>query len=142
MRETMQPDGDDNVSVPRYISDAVIGVSIFDSGDKPEVVDGNIDPLVDLIEDTLLKDISFVSLTWTDGSPLVESFPSIVRSYSFPQSGETYFIEVRLQITVRFRCYFEPIAPNPLTDVVVTVVPTQGTTLPNDQSTMDIQLPQ
>jgi hypothetical protein len=142
MRETMQPDGDDNVSVPRYISDAVLGISVMDSGDKPTVIDGEIDPLVDLIEDTLLQDPSFVCLKWTDGQPLIESFPSIVRTYSFPQSSETYLIEARLLLTVRFRCYFEPLAPNPLTNVVVTVVPTKGTVLPDDQSTLDIELPQ
>jgi len=132
MQEDLNPDGDDNVSVPRYIADAILGLSIFDETTDPEVIDGNVDVLADLIEETLLTDISFVSLKDSTGAPLIESFPRLSRRYHFPSQGEKYFVECRLQLTVRYRCYFAPPTPTALTsvDVTSTPVPT-GAVVPN-----------
>lgn len=139
--ETMNPDGDDNVSVPSYIVDAVLSISVFDSAEKPEVLAGALDPLVDLIEDTLLQDITFVSLKDANGTFVIESFPQIRRSYSYPQAGESYYMEARLSLTVRFRAQFIPVTPTPLTDVMVDVQPFDQTVQsPNYVS--DIVLPQ
>lgn len=127
MGEVLTPDGDANVSVPRFVSDVVLGISVLHLAENPEALDGKLDTLVDLIEDTLLQDISFVSLKGEDGKDVIESFPQIQRRYSYPQNGESYYAEVRLQITVRFRCYFEPKATTPLTEVDVHVSPFDNT---------------
>jgi hypothetical protein len=123
LRETMQPDGDANVGPPRYIVDAVISVAVVDLASKPTVLEGSVDALVDAILNTLLTDGTFIDLRWTDGSPIIDSIPTIQRTYQFPQIGESYYLECRLQMTVRFMCFFEPVAPNMLTAVDVTPSP-------------------
>lgn len=127
VRETLNPDGDGNVSVPRFISDVTIGISVLDEAEKPSSLDGSLDAVVDLIEDTLLQDISFVSLKDDNGNAVIESFEQIQRSFSFPQNGEMYYAEARLQIIIRYRCYFEPVATTPLKDIDVHVSPFDGT---------------
>ncbi|WP_024340987.1 hypothetical protein [Bradyrhizobium japonicum] len=121
VREIMNTDGDGNVSVPRFISDVTLGISVLDEAEKPSSLDGSLDTLIDLIEDTLLQDISFVSLKDADGRAVIESFEQIQRSFNFPQLGESYYAEARLQMTVRYRCYFEPVATTPLAEVDVHV---------------------
>lgn len=141
LSENMEPDGDENVSVPRFISTVNLAMSVLESADKPDTADGALDPLVDLIEDTLLQDPSFVSLTDANGNALIESFPEIRRSYSFPQQGEAYFIEVRLVLSIKFRCFFEPKAPNALTEVDVDTKPFDGS-VQSGTYTTSITLPQ
>lgn len=119
MRESYNPDGDSNVGPPRYIVDAVISVAVIDLASKPDVLEGSVDARVDTILNTLLQDGTFIDLRWTDGKPILDSVPSIVRSYQFPQIGESYTLECRLQITFRFMCFFEPLAPNALLEVDV-----------------------
>jgi hypothetical protein len=119
MRENYQPDGDSNVGPPRYIVDAVISVAVIDLASKPDVLEGSVDARVDTVLNTLLQDGSFIDLRWTDGKPILDSVPAIVRSYQFPQIGESYTIECRLQMTFRFMCFFEPLAPNAFTAVDV-----------------------
>lgn len=124
VRETMNPDGDAAVGPPRFVSDVIIGISVVANAAKPEVADGWLDGLVDSIEDTLFRDPTFVGLLdIVSGKPIIEGFSQVVRSYEYPKDGEAYFIEVRLQITCRYRCYFDPNAPNALTEVAVTAQP-------------------
>lgn len=141
LSEQMDPDGDANVGPPRYLSTMHLGISVIDSADKPDVIDGNLDALVDLIENTLLQDITFVSLQDTNGNYLIESFAQIRRSFAFPQQSESYMIEARLDISIQYRCFFEPIAPNKLTDVDVDTQPFDGT-VQQPTYTTDIVLPQ
>lgn len=119
LRETYQPDGDANVGPPRYIVDAVISVAVLALASDTDVLEGSVDTLIDQILDALLTDGTFIDLRWTDGSPVLDSVPTIQRTYNFPQIGETYYLESRLQMTFRFMCYFEPKAPNAFTTVDV-----------------------
>lgn len=123
MRESYQQDGDANVGPPRYIVDAVISAAVIDLASKPDVLEGSVDAKVDAILNTLLQDGTFIDLRWTDGKPVIDSVPSIQRTYQFPQIGESYYLECRLQMTFRFMCFFEPLAPNALTTVAVTPNP-------------------
>lgn len=138
LRETMNADGDANVSAPRYISDVVIGISVIDNASSPAVLEGSVDTLIANILDTLLTDPTFVSLKDATGNFLTDSVPLIVRQYSFPTNGETYYLECRLQMTIRYFVNFPPNTPIALTDVMVTPSPQPS----NGTAIMDIPLPQ
>lgn len=140
LRETMNPDGDANTGPPRYIVDAFISVAVVDLATDPEVLEGSVDAKIDNIRDTLLRDHTFIDLRWTDGSAIIDSIPSITRTYQFPTNGEAYFLECRLQFQVRYFCYFDPIAPNALLEVDVDTQPFDGTVSP--AYTTSIPLPQ
>lgn len=143
MREQIDANGDANVvGVTNYMNQLTLGISVFESADKAELLDGAMDPLVDLIENTLLQDITYVNLRWTDGTTqIIEAFPTITRLYSFPNNGEFYLMECRLQITVEFRSQYLPITPTALTDVDVTVEPFDGS-VQSGNYVSDIVLPQ
>jgi len=142
MRENMSPDGDSNCGPPRFIADAVISFAVIDLASKPDVLDGSVDTAIDLIETTLLCDGSFIDLRDLNGQPIIDSITNISRSYQFPQIGETYYLECRLQITFRYFCFFEPVAPNLLTTVSVKASPNagDGTPIPTDPNNLDIIL--
>lgn len=139
----MRANGDPNVvGVGNYLNSLSLGISVFESADKAENLDGAMDPLVDLIENTLLEDITFVNLRYTDNiTPVIEAFPSITRAYAYPNNGEFYLMECRLLITIEFRSMYLPITPNPFTDVEVTVQPFDGT-VQQPNYVEDISLPQ
>lgn len=124
LREQYSPDGDAGVGPPRYVAEATIAAAVVDLSSKSSVLDGSIDTSVDLILDTLLCDPTFLDLRDSvTGNPIIESIPQITRTTRFPKEGETYYCEVSLQMTFRFRCFFEPLAPNTLTTVAVTAEP-------------------
>jgi hypothetical protein len=124
MRETMNPDGDANTVNPRFLVDAVISFMVQDLASKPEVMEGSVDVMVDLIENTILSDSTFLDLRdAASNQPIIEGVSQVTRTYSFPKDGETYFMECRLQMNFQFRCFFEPVAPNLLTSIVYTINP-------------------
>ncbi|MGY3278129.1 hypothetical protein [Bradyrhizobium sp. S3.7.6] len=123
IRENESQDGDANVGVPRYIDDAVIGISIMHTLTDPAVLDGAVDDMIDNIKNTLMQDYTFVSLKDANGDFMLDSIPNISRSYSFPNNGESYVIEGRLQMTFRFNVKYDPIFPNLLRKVMVDVRP-------------------
>jgi hypothetical protein len=120
LSERMTPDGDANVGVPRFVSEATIGISVVRGFADPVVIDGQIDVDVDAILDGLLCDPTFVGVP-PAGAGLFEGVTAINRRRLFPQSGETYFVETRLELTFMFRCDFEPALTVPLNEVAVSV---------------------
>lgn len=124
LREQYGPDGDPDVGPPRYVIDATIAVAVVDESSKPAVLNGSIDANVDRILDTLLCDPTFLDLRDSaSGQPIIESIPQITRTTRFPKEGETYYCEVSLQMTFRFRCLFEPLTPNDLKIIAVQAEP-------------------
>lgn len=122
LSERMTPNGDANVSIPRFIAEATIGVSVVRGFGDPVVLDGAIDADVDAILDALLSDPSFVGMP-PAGPGLFEGVTSITRRRLLPQQGETYFIELRLELTFQFHEEFEPRLPNWFEDIVLTAFP-------------------
>ena len=149
LRETMSPNGDPNVGEPSFKVEALIGISILDSASDPDVLDGCVDRLLDRVEDTLFTDPTFVRLNTPDqlqsagGVPLLEGFTQVVRTPTYHREGEEYYLELRLQISCQFRCYYAPVAPNALTQVAVTVQPfgPGATSQTGDTLTTEIDLP-
>jgi hypothetical protein len=122
--EDMGPDGDENVATPRYISDVVIGISVLDTASKEDVLEGSIDKTGSHILDLLLRDPTFLGLLDTESKqPIIESVPRIRRSHQVQKNGEAYYLELRLEMTFRYRCYFPPYAPNELLEIDVTAQP-------------------
>lgn len=140
IRETMNPDGDANVGVPRFIVDAVISFMVIDIATKPSVLEGSIDAIVDQIETTLLCDPTFVSLKDVGGNFLIDSIQQITRTYQFPNNGEAYYIECRLQMTFRFFVVFEPLTPNDLLKIDVTTQPMTDKVITGND-VLEIELP-
>jgi hypothetical protein len=122
LREQMSPDGDDNDGPPRYMVDAVIGIMLIDLAADPGVLEGKVDDKIDLIENTLLSDYTFLDLRDSaTNQPIIESVPQISRTYQFPRDGESYYVEARLQMTFRFRCKFPPVLLHDLNEIDVDV---------------------
>lgn len=106
------PDGDLNVGPPRFISDAVIAISVIEDAPKSEATRRKIEARMNRIKNVLFTDPSFIALTTRDGTPLLEGIARVRRTFSFPQQGETFYAEGRLHIVCRFRCNYPPVTPN------------------------------
>jgi len=146
LREDMTPNGDPNVGEPNFKVEATLGISILDDASSEDVLDGRVDKLLDRVEDTLFKDGTFVRLRTPDaptGTPLLEGFTRVTRTPTYHKDGESYYLEMRLQISCQFRCYYPPNAPNALTQVGVTVQPfgPGATSQTGDTLTTEIDLP-
>jgi hypothetical protein len=129
--EVMSPDGDENAGEPRFISDTVIGISVVRGFADPVALDGQVDIDVDTIEQKLLTDPTFVRF---GPSALFEGVTQITRRRLYPFEGETYFLELRLEMSFRSRVDFEPQITSPFAGVLMNTVPVGGT-----ESTLPIQ---
>lgn len=136
IRENFTPDGDSNVGPPRYIVDAVIGVMVMEESSTPSVLEGSMDALVDLIEDTILTDPTFLTIKDSNGEFLIDSVPNISRTYDFPKDGETQYIQARLQFTVRFMVIYPPVLTNNFNTMLLTVQPPNQGSVSGIASTM------
>jgi len=141
MRENYSSDGDGNVGPPRYIVDAVISISVTNLQSDPNALDTSVDNAVNDIEETLLCDGTFIDLRDLNNKPIIDSIPNITRTFQFPQNGETYYLECRLQMTFRFMCYFEPRAPNWFKTASVEVTSLENT-VSSGQASLEITLPE
>lgn len=108
LQDQMTPDGDSNAGAPSFIIDSTIGVSVIRGFDDPAYMAGQLDADADAIFSATLSDPDFVSFGL--GS-LFEGVERITRRLEFPKIGEAYFAELRLEMTFRHRCDFEPNVP-------------------------------
>jgi hypothetical protein len=115
--EQLQPDGDPNAGELKFVSTVTIGISVVRGFDDPATLSGDIDSDVDRIEDRLFTDPEFISF---GPNALFESISSVNRRRLYPQNGETYFAELRLEIAFVTRVAFEPSIPDQFEDVNVT----------------------
>jgi len=130
MGERLTPDGDAGAGEPSFVSEVTIGISDMRGFATPMVLDGQNDAAVDLIETRLLTDPTFVrgaDLSKAEDNParwpLFEAVTGITRRRVYPQDGETYFAELRLEMTFRTRVDFPPIVPDELHSIAVTLKP-------------------
>ena len=105
MGERLTPDGDDNAGTLDFESSVTLGVSVVRGFADPAVLDGSIDADVDAIEARLLTDPTFARF---GQDALFEAVTGLTRRRLYPQDGETYLAELRLEITFRTRVTFEP----------------------------------
>lgn len=104
--EEKNADGDDNVAEPRYEFRAVVGISVLKGYEKPEDLDDWVADEADAIETLLLTDTTFI--TFDPQHCLFEGVPRITRDRFFPQGGETYWCEMRVEMTFRGRVSYPP----------------------------------
>lgn len=130
MGETLTPDGDANAGEPHFEADITIGISIVEGYGTPEQIDGDVDEMITLIENALLTDPTFVrgvdpakAKDDPERYPLFEAVTRIQRRRLFPQEGEMYLGELRVEITFTKRVSFEPVIPDVLEHVVITARP-------------------
>lgn len=115
--EILTPDGDSNAGPPSFDADATIAVSIIRGFDDTDVLSGQIDADVDAVETALLTDPTFVRF---GPSGLFQSVERIQRRRLFPKDGETYFAELRLEITFRYTVTFDPTVPDAFIEARIT----------------------
>lgn len=108
--ETMTPDGDANAGDPHFMSHVTIGIGVVRGFDDTSVLDGRIDADITDIETKLLTDPTFVRL-WP--GTLFEGVIQITRRRLYPQDGETYFCELRLEMTFETRVEYPPAITSP-----------------------------
>jgi hypothetical protein len=114
LSETMSPDGDINAGVPHFISLVTIGISVIRGFEDTSFLDGKIDADISDIETKLLTDPTFVELVPT---ALFEGITQITRRRLYPQDGETYFCELRLEMTFQTRVDYPPDITTPFSGV-------------------------
>ena len=132
MSENMVPDGDANAGEPHYVSDVTVAISVIRGFDDPAVLAGSIDEDIDAIETKLLTDPKFVGF---GPNALFEAVPRIQRRRLYPNAGkdgETYFAELRLEMTFQTRCSFEPVIPDNFDGVTISARPWTHGHQPND----------
>ncbi|MBP2494709.1 hypothetical protein ABID82_006949 [Methylobacterium sp. PvP062] len=128
--ETETPEDEANIGPTRFISEVTVGISVVIGHQPPEQLDADLDDIVDRIRSHLLTDPTFVrgvdrSKDEDDPEryPLFEAVSKVRRGRVFPQDGETYFAEGRLEITFLARTNYEPVIPDLLEHVVITARP-------------------
>eukprot|EP01037_Dinobryon_pediforme_P017838 gene17838-18066_t len=122
LSENLVPDGDANAGEPKFEATTTIGISVVRGFTDPATLDGQIDTDVDAIENLLLTDSTFIG--WGAGVPVpFESISGITRRRQYPQNGETYFLELRLEIQFLTRVSYAPVINDLLTEIDVTVKP-------------------
>jgi hypothetical protein len=110
----------DGEGYPQFETTITIACSVVRGFDDPAVLDGIIDEDVNLIENTLLTDPSFI-IKGPDA--YFESIESMTRRRLYPQGGETYFSELRLEMEFLTRVDFRPVVPDDYRKTVVTTRP-------------------
>jgi hypothetical protein len=124
MGERLTPDGDANEGDIRFVSEITIGISDMRGFATPDVLEGQNDTAVDMIEARLLCDPEFTEM---DPDGLFEAVTGITRQRVYPQDGETYFAELRLQMVFQKRVEFAPEILDTLRRVAVTTRPASST---------------
>jgi hypothetical protein len=130
------PDGDGNVGEPRLIWDDTIGISVCRGFEDPAMMEGTIDAEVDNILNLLLTDATFSTF---GAGALWEALNSASRRWVFPQDGEAYFAELRLELTFRSRADYPPVVTANLTNVNIKTVFPVGANQQAIDGTLQVQ---
>lgn len=109
LNERMTPLGDDNASGMSFESEVTIAISVVRGGVPPVTLDQQADSDAGIIENMLLTDASFTRFgpdkSFPVGDirrePLFEAVTGISRRRIFPQTGEKYFVETRVEMSFR-----------------------------------------
>jgi len=130
--EVMSADEDATAGPPHFVHETTIHVSLLRGFGDALALDGQIDADADVVLARLLRD-PVLNL-------MFEGIDSVRRTRNFPQQGETYFVELRLEITVRYRSEWAPVIPDDFRSAVITVAPDNDTAA--EVVTTTINLPQ
>lgn len=107
--EVMSPDGDAVTGPPHFVHEATFHISIIRGSGDPVVTDGQSDADMDLVQETLLRSPALMAL--------FEGITSVRRTQDWPQEGDTYYTELKLEITVQYRSIWNPVFTNDLNEI-------------------------
>lgn len=146
--ERMTPIGDDNESGLSFDSEVTIGVSVVRGFAKAIELDLKVDDDADLIQQLLMGNADFtrfgVNKSLPEGDPdrdpYFEAVTGITRRRMYPQSGETFLVEVRLEFSFRTSVDFEVCIPDALKTVSVRARPA-GSNEETPQAGAEIKFP-
>lgn len=119
VNESLVPDGDANAAEPKFEATSTIAVSVVRGLQDPSVLDGQIDADVDVIEELLLTDPTFVNHS-PDNPAAFESVRGITRRRVYPPHGDTFLCELRLEFQFFNRISYPPVVTDDLATVAVT----------------------
>lgn len=135
LNERLTPNGDDNTGPLTFDSEVTIGISVVRGFAAPNVLDTQADADVDLIEQILLCDPDFTKFA----DPLFEAVTGITRRRLYPQAGESYLVEVRIEMSFRTSVDFETRLPSSIfASLGVTVQPAGSTSAPSPEGTISV----
>ncbi|WP_407529431.1 hypothetical protein [Methylobacterium oryzisoli] len=133
LREVRVPDGDANHGEPRFVNDLTLGVVItIDSGDQNR--------LESVLADYTNRTINLI-LTDPDFVADLEGIVGLSESQSFPPSGETYYGEARVEMTVQYRTKFEPLVEDDFLRTRITTRPINHPDAPAIRTTINHRQP-
>jgi hypothetical protein len=115
-------DEDATAGPPHFVHSATYHVSVLRGLDDPDTLDGKIDADLDTIQNLLLRNVAL--------NQMIEGVTAMRRSRAFPQDGETYFVELRFDLTVQIRSTWNPVIPDDLTGMDITSLPVGARTDP------------
>jgi hypothetical protein len=107
LRERRVPDGQPNQTTPKFIHDLTLGFSggVHMETDKQDQISA-LEEWMATVDDILLSDPSFVRMT--------EGILAMDRVGQYAKVGETTLFEIRIEMNIQFRSYFEPRIPDEL----------------------------
>ena len=107
LREKRQPDGQPNQTMPKFINDLTLGFSGAINVETAKQDDLQIlEEMMSELDDILLCNALFVRMT--------EGVTGMDRVGQYSKVGETTLFEIRVEMNIQFRSYFEPRVPDDL----------------------------
>lgn len=113
LRERRVPDGQSNQTAPKFIHDLTLGFSgaVHVETDKQDQIH-DLEEWMATLDDILLSDPNFVKMT--------EGILAMDRVGQYAKVGETTLFEIRVEMNIQFRSYFEPRVPDDLKVIHIT----------------------
>jgi hypothetical protein len=120
LREKRIPDGQSNQTSPRFIHDLTLGFSgaVNMETDSQDTIHALETWMAD-IDDFLLTDPTFTRLS--------EGVTAMDRVGQYAKVGETVLFEIRVEMNMQFRSYFEPVIHDVLATVDIKTKVSDGT---------------
>jgi hypothetical protein len=120
LRERRVVDGQSNQGEPMFIHDITLGFSgaVNMETDKQDQISA-LEEWMATIDDILFSDAGFVKMT--------EGFTAMDRVGQYAKVGETTLFEIRVEVSIQTRSYFEPRIHDVLATVDVKTVGPDGT---------------
>jgi hypothetical protein len=113
LRERRLPDGQSNQTMPKFIHDLTLGFSgaVHVETDKQNQI-SDLEEWMSTVDDILLSDPSFTRM--------MEGVTAMDRVGQYAKIGETTLFEIRVEMNVQFRSYFDPRVPDDFKSVRIT----------------------
>lgn len=110
------PDGDGNAGPIALVNEDTIAISVARGFEDPVSLEGALHTELDDIKTRLLTDADFTKM---GSGALFEAITAVNRRWVFPQQGEAYFAEMRIEITFVTREVFEPVVDDDLDGITL-----------------------